>query len=36
MGNTQEALTCFDKALKLDPDFEIAKKAKNELLTGNK
>ncbi|CEA12525.1 MAG: hypothetical protein XD90_1931 [Methanobacterium sp. 42_16] len=32
MGVDQEAMECFEKALELDPNFEQAKKAKEEIL----
>lgn len=32
LDRTQEALECFDKALELDPTFELALKAKKDIL----
>lgn len=32
MGIDQEAMECFEKALKFDPDLELAKKAKKDIL----
>ena len=33
IGKYEEALKCFKKALELDPDYEDAKKAKDEILS---
>jgi len=33
LGSYDEAIKCYNKALKIDPDYEQAIKAKNELLS---
>jgi Tetratricopeptide repeat. len=33
LGRTQESLKCYEKVLEMDPNFELSKKAREEILS---